>query len=130
MKKKMRDFSPPILEAWATWEILRKLQFASDDIFWVFGFTANAVPAPGVALNIVLRSQGKELTATCSNTMSEKEARRMEADSRTFQELLAADKFDEAEMTRLLHASYAWKNKADLIVALSLKGFRFPYKMN
>jgi DNA-binding SARP family transcriptional activator len=62
--------------------------------------------------------------------MSEKEARRTEARSRTFQELLAADAFDEAEMTQVLHASYVWTHKADLLVALSLKGFVFPYKMN
>lgn len=127
---KMRSFEAPIIEAWATWECLRKLGFASDDIFWIFEKIANAVPRPGLVLNIVLKAQDKRFAVTCSPRLSEGEARRTEASARKFHETLASGQFDEAEMTELLHASWVWKNKADLMMALIGKGFVFPYRLN
>lgn len=130
---KTRNYSPWIREAWAAWEMLRKLGFKAEDIFWVFVPTANAIPRPGIALNIVLRTQDKELAITCSHRLSEGESRRLERSSRTFQETLSLDKFDEADLRTALEASYVWKNQAGLIAQLISKGFSLPYanaKMN
>lgn len=126
----MRSFSPWILEAWATWETLRKLDFKSDDIFWVFERVENVIPRPGMALNIVLKTQDKVMTITCSHRLSEGEARRLQKHTAKFQGLLADGKFDETEMNEVLHASFIWKNKADLLFALGAKGFEFPFKLN
>jgi len=128
MSTKMRRYEAPILEAWATWEIFRKLGFAADDIYWLFSNTLNAIPRPGVALNIQLKTQNKEFTVTCSQRLSEGEARRLESSSRKFQEQLSSASFDEAEMIDVLHESFAWKNKSDLLVALVSNGFVFPFK--
>lgn len=124
----MRKFAPPILEAWATWEMLRKLGFKADDIFWQFQNTLNAVPKPGMTLSIWLKTQGKELSIVCSRSMTDAEARRMEADARVFMETLNKDEFDQKEMDEILHASFAWKNQADFLMALLRKGFELPYK--
>lgn len=127
---KMRSFAPPILEAWATWETLRKLGFAASDIFWEFSNTLNAVPRPGMALNIVLRTQDRAFSVTCSPRLSDGEARRMQRESEKFQAALIAGEFDESEMTELLAASWVWQNKSDMLVGLVAKGFAFPCKMN
>jgi len=122
-----RKHSPWILEAWATWQLLRRLGFSSDDIFWEFVPTANAIPRPGIALNIVLRAQDKTLVVTCSHRLSEGEARRMKRDVLTFQEKFIAGEFSDVEMTKILHASHAWTSQAGLVAALQSKGFVFPY---
>ncbi len=129
MSTSMKQYERPVLEAWATWEVLRKLSFKADDIFWIFSQTLNAVPRPGLALNVVLRTQDKEFSVTCSPRLSEGQARRLERQSAEFQQKLVAAEFDEKEMTEILHASYAWKNKADLLIALGAKGFAFPFKL-
>lgn len=129
-KLKMRAFSPWILEAWATWETMRKLGFKSDDIFWVFQPTENAIPRPGITLSIMLKTQDRQMVVTCSHRLSEGEARRLERDSRKFQEVLAADGFDETEMTGVLVSSWIWNNKSDFLMALKQKGFEFPFKLN
>jgi len=129
-KKTMNEFAAPILEAWATWEMLRRLQFSASDIFWEFVQTMNAIPGPGIALNVVLRTQGKDLTVTCSHRLPEDVARQMHLDADQFQKLLSEGHFDETEMKTLFEESYAWKNKVGLLNALRAKGFAFPFKMN
>lgn len=126
----IREYPQPIREAWATWEVLRKLGFQADDIFWVFAQTLNAVPRPGLALNVVLRTQGREFSVTCSPRLSEGEAKRHEKQARVFMETLNAGKFVEKEMLEVLHASYAWRNKSDMLMVLRAKGFEFPYTFN
>lgn len=129
-KLKMRSFSPWILEAWATWETMRKLDFKPDEIFWVFANTENAIPRPGITLNIMLKAQNKQMVVTCSHRLSEGEARRLERSAREFQEALSANRFDEAEATQVLLKSFVWVNKADFLMTLRQKGFEFPFKLN
>jgi hypothetical protein len=128
--KTIKEYSPYIVEAWAVWEVMRKLGFKADDIYWIFGNTLNANPAPGMALNIVLRTQGKELSVTCSMRLTDDEAKKLEEDSREFQETLNAGKFDEADLTEHLHKSYVWTNKERFLLVLKAKGFEYPFKLN
>jgi hypothetical protein len=130
VKMKMRDYSPWIREAWATWEVLRKLGFAADTIFWEFAKSVNAVPRPGFALHIVLRTQDRVATITCSESLSTEEARPLFEAAQRFQAQLVAGDFDEAEMHDVLHSSYVWTNKVDLLAMLSAKGFKWPFKLN
>lgn len=130
MKKKFRSYSPEILEAWATWESLRKLGFRSDDIYWVFENTLNAIPRPGLTLGIKLAAQDKELRVTCSHRLSEGRARRLQREATEFMEAVNADSFDHEEMKAVLHGSFVWKNQAGFILALKGKGFDFPARMN
>ena len=122
----MKRYSPWILEAWATWELLRQLGYASDDIAWEFVPTLNALPKPGLALNVVLRTQGKSFVVTCSQRLTEAEARDLKRDATDMQVRIMAEEFAEAEMTEVFRASYAWTRKAALLVALSAKGFALP----
>jgi hypothetical protein len=124
----MRSYSPWILEAWATWEVLRKLGFKADDIFWEINNTVNATPGPGLTLNIVLRTQNRMMRITCSHRLEE--AAKILDDSRVFQEAVNAGKFEETEMTEVLHASWVWENQAAFVLALGAKGFEFPFRLN
>lgn len=123
-----KDFDVPIHEAWATWEVLRKLGFVADDIFWEIAVTPNATPGPGLALNVVLRTQGKQFAVTCSRTMSEDEAQVMLQSAKDFQAHLSAGLFAPDEMTERLHVSFAWVRQADLILTLRTKGIELPFK--
>jgi hypothetical protein len=129
-KKKFRSYPAPILEAWATWESLRKLGFSSDNIFWVFENTLNAIPRPGLTLGIKLAAQGKELRVTCSERLTEGEARRLEREAAKFMAAVNADSFDHEEMKQVLFQSFVWKNQLQFVMALKGKGFEFPFKLN
>lgn len=130
MTTKFKKYPPPILEAWAVWEILRKLGFKADDIFWVFEPTLNAVPRPGLTLGVKLVVGDNTLRVTCSQRLSEGEAKRLERQSRTFMEQVNKDAFDHEEMKDVLHQSYAWKNQLGLLTTLKAKGFEFPFRLN
>jgi hypothetical protein len=114
------------LEAWACWELLRRLGFRSDDIDWEFANTLNVIPAPGLTLNIVLRTQGLVFTVTCSHRLSETEAQKLRDDSVEFQTKIVAGTFSEAEMTTVLHGSHVWARKVGLVAALGQKGILVP----
>jgi hypothetical protein len=126
----MKQFSKWILEGWATWEVLRRLGFSTDEIFWEFGPTLNARPEPGFALNIVLRTQDRVFTVTCSESLTEPEAKTLLAEANGFQEELSQGKFDEPEMKELLHSSWVWNHSVGLLAALRNKGFVFPHTLS
>lgn len=119
-----------IWEAWAVWEMLRRLGFSADDIFWEIVPTTNAVPGPGLALNVVLRAQGKVLTVTCSHRLTLEVGKALEEESREFQEGLVARKFDESVLFDKLHATTMWGNRAGLVIALRSKGFVIVKELN
>lgn len=124
----MRDYEPPILEAWATWESFRKLGFSSDDLYWVIQNTVNARPKPGLTLSIILKSQGREFSVTCSERLSKNKAARLLDQARLFIADVNANAFDHDEMREVLHGSYLWRNKVDFVTSLLANGFQFPYK--
>lgn len=121
------SYPPAILEAWATWQVLRQLGFAADDIYWVVVLTVNAVPRPGLALNVKLAAQGKEMLVTCSGTLADcTAAEALLEEGRQFSSLVNAGTFDKDDMRRVLHDSYVWKNKAEFLAVLLAKGFVLP----
>lgn len=122
----MTSYSKWILEAWACWELLRRLGFRADDIYWEFAHTLN-VPVNGLALNVVLRTQGLVFAVTCSPPLSETEAKKLKNDSVEFQTKIVAEVFSEAEMTTALHESHAWERKVALVAALTQKGIEIPF---
>lgn len=124
----MRSYSAAVLEAWSTWELLRKLGFSSDDIHWEFSNVLNAIPRPGMCLNIILKTQGKEMMITCSTRLSEGEARRMHNEADVFQARIVAGDFTEEEMREVFESSYAWREHVSFVLALKSKGFEFPFK--
>lgn len=126
----LRDYPPPVLEAWATWEVLRQLGFSADDIFWIVAFTASAVPKPGLALNVRLAVQGREMLVTCSDSLERDEAEALLQQGIEFGECVNARAFSEDELTAVLHESYIWKNKAAFLLVLMAKGFRLPKSTN
>jgi hypothetical protein len=123
----MRDYPPSVLEAWATWETLRQLGFSADDIYWVVAMTANAVPRPGLALNVRLKTQGKEMLVTCSGRLEDRTAAELLLEQgREFSALINERAFDEATMRAVLHDSFVWKNKIQFLSVLKHKGFKIP----
>jgi len=119
----LRDYPPPVLEAWATWEVMRQLGFSADDIFWIVVLTANARPRPGLALNVRLATQGRELLVTCSGALERDEAEALLQQGIEFGTRVNARAFPEDELTAVLHGSYIWKNKAAFLMVLLDKGF-------
>lgn len=130
MTTRFKKYPPPILEAWAVWEILRKLGFKADDIFWVFEPTLNAVPRPGLTLGVKLQVGDKTMRVTCSPRLSEGEAKRLERQSREFMKGVNENAFDHEEMKGVLHQSHAWKNQFEFLATLKAKGFDFPFQLN
>lgn len=128
--KGLDDFSAPVLEAWAVWEVFRRLGFRAEDIFWVFEPTVNAVPGPGLTLSVKLVTQGMEFRVTCSPRLTEEEAKDLERESRELTELLNSELLDQGEMERVFDNSYVYRNKVKLLSALHAKGFAFPFQLN
>lgn len=128
--KRLRDYDPALQEAWATFEVFRKLGFKSDDIFWVFEHTENAIPKPGITLNIVLKTQARTLTVTCSRSMTHEKATRLHERATKLMELVNDAAFEETEMTSVLLASRAWTQRSDLLLTLKIKGFDFPFQLS
>jgi hypothetical protein len=126
----MLEYMPCVLEAWATWECLRRLGFAADDLFWIVGNTVNAIGGSGLTLSIVLRTQGKQFSITCSPRLSDAEVMQLRSELAPFQEKIAQGSFDEAQMQEVFEASFVWRNKVDLLFALEAKGFRIPLGSN
>lgn len=126
----MQRFSKWILEGWATWEVLRRLGFSSDEIFWEFNPTLNAGPSAGIALNIVLRTQDRVFAITCSEGLPEEDAKKLFSEAEGFQTELSQGKFEDSELHAALHASYVWTNSVGLLSALQNKGFVFPNTLN
>jgi Holliday junction resolvasome RuvABC DNA-binding subunit len=129
-KRRLRDYSPSLVEAWATYECLRNLGFTPDEISWVVGQTLTADYQAGYALNVVLEAQGKTFTITCSEMLEHTEARQLEVEARAFYEALMSDGFSEEELKAAYHASHAWREKTSLVVAISAKGFAWPFQQN
>lgn len=131
---KLSEYPEPIREAWATWETFRKLGFSADDIYWEFRQTITSLGPPGVplipgmALNVVLRAQGKVMVVTCSTFMSKEEAESLKAVAQTFHEEITS--FTEEEMMTVYHASFIWEGKVSFIAVLGQKGFIIPKAMN
>ncbi len=120
------EFSPFVREAWAVFECFRRLGFSADDIFIEVCNTVNAAPAPGLALNVILRTQGRTCTITCSTKLTELAAQDLLAQVRKF---LPVTQFPEKRLKEILYGSFVWANKVELVTMLSHKGFTFPYKL-
>jgi hypothetical protein len=125
-----KSYPPEIIEAWATWQVMRKCGFRAEDIFWIFAKSVNAAPFPGIALSVELRAQGKTMNVAVSKVMSKSTAERLKRLSEEFMADLAAKKIAEAELQKALEESYIWKNRAGFIATMLGKGIEVHTNLN
>jgi hypothetical protein len=106
---------PLYREAWAVHEALRKLGFASDQIFM------HRNPAPDNMLLVVLRHQGKQLATTIGRVGDG-----WEAEWGDFVNY-ANDAANEPELLEIYEASWVRQQYVPLLLKLSEKGIKPPF---
>lgn len=126
MKKRMKDFPAVYRDCWALHEALRRLGFASEDIFVLLSGNAEQ-PTTGLWFFVVLKTQGKEFTITVRpiEGLGEEEAG---AGWTAFVNLVNARTFALTEMQRVYKTRFVDRvpGPAMLVSALLAKGFVLP----
>ena len=119
-------FSAEIVEAWAVWQVLRKLGFSADQIFWEFRLMADDQRV----LFVVLHSQNKQFSVKVSEDLTEEAAKALAERAEIFQNAVNDGSLLEEELQEALMASYVWNNKESLLASMKGKGFVFPFQLN
>lgn len=116
MSTPFSHYPKPYRECWAAHEILRNLGFAAQQIF----VTRN--PSPHNDLVVLLRHQGKQLAITCGVVDDDWERQWTEVAE-------ASNRYhvDSKELEGEYMQSFAFKNKAQLLVVMLCKGIHPPY---
>lgn len=116
---RIADFSPGVVEAWATFETLLSLGFSSD---WISIRVAPALGA-GVSLLVVLASpDGKLFVITLQENLSERAAQQMADEYARFAAQVRGGPWTDQELRNTLESSHAWKHIEDLGRAIERKG--------
>ena len=117
-------------EAWASFEALRRLGFASEDIFVQAGESLDAglVQAPSYQLGVILRAQHKEFIIDCGRIPEEPDA--IEATWQRFCKAINDREVSERDLQRVWETSHAREQVVGLLTALTAKGFVFPHVIN
>lgn len=112
-------FPEPLKEALATHECLRKLGFASEQIFM------HQNPAPDSMIMVVLRHQGKQLALTMGPMAGPWEKKWTKLIDH-----FNAKEIDEEEFNRWYERSWAGTHQAQILVVMVSKGIQPPYRSN
>lgn len=122
---KYREIPKPMRNALATYEILRRLGFSSDDIHWHHnGAEHPGSPEPRGMMFVVLQTQGKEFLMRVGVIDTSYDAWREQW--RTVMQALLDNAIPEKDYGRLLSESEAYRKTDNLCAAIRGKGIRIP----
>jgi hypothetical protein len=125
----MQDYPQVLVDTWAVHEALRRLGFASEDIFVHVAGNGEA-PTSGPWLFVVLKTQGKEFSIDIGplGKLSPEEALRT---WHVFCEKWNTREFLDSEAQRMYEARFLKRTSAaGLATGLLSKGFVFPRYVN
>jgi hypothetical protein len=118
---KYEDVSPTMRAFIGTWEVLRKLGYSADDIFFQPSKSVKLGGALGAFC--VLRTQGKEFSVDCGPVTSEKDAGE---EYQRVSKAVSAGEIPQEDMDRIWWESEACQRSIQLVIAIQGKGFRVP----
>lgn len=115
------DISPTMRQFLGAFEALRRIGFRSDDIYCMFSGSLEL--RGGLGCYAVLRTQGLEFSMLSGPVESEQSGR----DEYTrVSAAVSSRQVPQADLDRIWQESDACVRKADLLMALVVKGFRLP----
>lgn len=118
---KVASYDAPILEAWAAWELFRRMGFSSDDL----AFAVNAIGE----VCIVLKAQGKQFSVAVALVgPGDAVADRLIEQWHRFSETLQVA--PEQELQTIWDRSLARQRTGETLVLMRAKGFVIPRLVN
>ena len=116
-----RSFSPLILDAWAMHELMFRLGFLGENLFFMHAHSAADDGA--LALFVLLRADGKEFTARIGPSP---DSRAAEAEWKEFVTLLDNDEFSYDELTEIFGEAVG-DHIEEVVLAIHRAGITIPY---
>lgn len=118
---KYGEIPRPMRDALGTHEMLRRLGFSTDDIFWAFRVDK--------MMQIVLHTQGKEFVIDVG-FLPHMTREQWEGQWSAVMEALLAKQISKRDYANLLSECEAYKHTADLVLAIKSKGIEIPASSN
>jgi len=114
---KYGEIPEPMRNALGTHEMLRRLGFPTDDIFWSLRVDK--------MMQIVLQTQGKDFTIDVG-FLPRMTHEQWEKRWRSVMDALLANQISKHDYARLLSECEAYQHTANLVVAIKSKGIEIP----
>lgn len=118
---KYREIPPPMRNALGTFEMLRRMGFAAEEIRWHLG--------EGQMMFVVLQTQGQTF-AIRVGVLDGYSDERFEAEWTKIAAALVSGAISDGDYSRMFAECEAYTQTGDLALALDAKGIRIPQLVN